>query len=199
MANPRGHTAIASTVVARHGRRWAGSRVRAKRCRQGRLAQIKLSELVEEYLAQHEAEPRTIAKLRWLLAKATCEFGDRCVFELRSEEIGAWRTRLPEGHRFEATQALRQVLNRAVAWNIIDSNPAKIGVDNPRRQHPEKRPFESWTDCASGALPSLASLHRLLSGGVPTARFAATFRSRPWSSRFSPSSERAFGPDRRPG
>jgi hypothetical protein len=33
--------------------------------RNGRLAQITLSELVAEYLAQHEAEPRTIAKLRW--------------------------------------------------------------------------------------------------------------------------------------
>ena len=114
--------------------------------RNGRLAQITLSELVAEYLAQHEAEPRTIAKLRWLLAKAICAFGDRRVVELRSDEIAAWRTGLPEGHRFEATQALRQVLNRAVAWRIIDSNPAKAGVDNPRRQHPEKRPFETWAE-----------------------------------------------------
>jgi integrase len=37
-------------------------------------------------------------------------------------------------------------LTRAVAWKIIDSNPAKAGVDNPRRQHPEKRPFESWAE-----------------------------------------------------
>jgi integrase len=114
--------------------------------RNGRAAQITLSELVEEYLAQHEAAPRTIAKLRWLLAKATRAFGDRRVVELRSDEIGAWRTTLSEGHRFEATQALRQVLNRAVAWRILDSNPARAGVDNPRRQHPEKRPFESWTE-----------------------------------------------------
>jgi integrase len=114
--------------------------------RNGRLGQITLSELAEAYLAQHEAEPRTIAKLRWLLAKATCALGDRRVVDLRSDEIGAWRTTLPEGHRFEATQALRQVLNRAVAWTIIDSNPAKAGVDNPRRQHPEKRPFESWAE-----------------------------------------------------
>ena len=114
--------------------------------RNGRLAQITLSGLAEEYLAQHEAEPRTTAKLRWLLAKATCALGDRRVVELRSDEIGAWRTTLPEGHRFEATQALRQVLNRAVAWKVIDSNPAKAGVDNPRRQHPEKRPFESWAE-----------------------------------------------------
>lgn len=114
--------------------------------RNARLAQITLSELAEEYLAQHEAEPRTIAKLRWLLTKATHALGDRRVVELRSDEIGAWRTTLPEGHRFEATQALRQVLNRAVAWKIIDSNPAKAGVDNPRRQHEEKRPFESWAE-----------------------------------------------------
>jgi hypothetical protein len=26
------------------------------------------------------------------------------------------------------------MLSRAVAWKIIDSNPAKAGVDNPRRQ-----------------------------------------------------------------
>src|SRR6266700_2947532 len=114
--------------------------------RNGRLAQITLSELVAEYLAQHEAQPRTIAKLRWLLAKAVCAFGDGRVVELRSDEIAAWRAGLPAGHRFEATQALRQVLTRAVAWRIIDSNPARAGVDNPRRQHPEKRPFETWAE-----------------------------------------------------
>src|SRR5439155_8704604 len=48
------------------------------------------------------------------------------------------------GHRFEATQALRQVLNRAVAWGLLDNNPAKRGVPNTPRRHKEKRPFESW-------------------------------------------------------
>src|ERR671936_591751 len=66
--------------------------------RNGRAAQITLSELAEEYLAQHEAAPRTLAKLRWLLAKATGVFGDRRVVDLRSDEIGAWRTTLPDGH-----------------------------------------------------------------------------------------------------
>jgi hypothetical protein len=114
--------------------------------RNGRLGQITLNELTDAYLAQHEAEPRTIEKLRWLLAKATDVFGERRVVDLPSDEIGAWRARLAEGHRFEATQALRQLLNRAVAWKVIDSNPAKVGVNNPRRQHPEKRPFESWPE-----------------------------------------------------
>lgn len=58
----------------------------------------------------------TIDKLRWLLAKATAVFGERRIGELTSQEIAAWRMTLSPGHRFEATQALRQVLHRAVAW-----------------------------------------------------------------------------------
>ncbi len=142
------------------------------RRRNGRLGQIMVSELVAQYLAQHEAAPRTIAKLRWLLAKGTGAFGERRVVDLRSDEIGAWRATLPEGHRFEATQALRQVLNRAVAWKIIDSNPAKAGVDNPRRQHPEKRPFESW-----GEIDALAAQLGPVYG--PMVVFAAATGLRP--------------------
>jgi hypothetical protein len=83
----------------------------------------------------------TIEKLRWLLGKAAAVFGDRPVGQLRSEEIGAWRIALSPGYRFEATQALRQMLNRAVAWGMIDYNPAKRGVPNPPRRSKEKRPF----------------------------------------------------------
>ncbi len=67
------------------------------------------------------------------------------IADLRSEEICAWRGTLPEGHRFEATQALRQVMNAAVAWELIDANPARRGVPNPYRPLSlEKLPFESW-------------------------------------------------------
>jgi hypothetical protein len=93
-------------------------------------AEMKLSELVTEYLEVHQAAPATIEKLRWLLAKATAAFGEVRLVELRAEEICAWRATLPEGHRFEATQVLRQVLHRAVAWQLIDVNPAKRGVSN---------------------------------------------------------------------
>jgi hypothetical protein len=75
------------------------------------------------YLTQHDAQPETIEKLRWLLAKAVGEFGDRRLGELRSQEIAAWRM-IAAGHRLEASQALRQVLARAVAWGMIDVNPA---------------------------------------------------------------------------
>jgi integrase len=107
---------------------------------------LTLSELVETYLAQHDVQPVTIDKLRYLLGKATAVFGDRRIGELTSQEIAAWRMNLSPGYRFEATQALRQVLHRAVAWGMIDVNPAKVGVDNPVRRRKEQHPFESWTE-----------------------------------------------------
>jgi integrase len=112
----------------------------------GRAATVTLAELVAEYLDVHNAAPATIAKLRWLLAKATDSLGAVRLVDLGAEAICAWQATLPDGHRFEATQALRQVLNRAVAWELIDVNPAKRGVDNPLRRFPEKRPFESWAE-----------------------------------------------------
>src|SRR6266542_5307048 len=112
---------------------------------------LTVAELVDAYLAQHDVEQVTIEKLRWLLGKAVAVFGDRPVGELRSHEIAGWRIALSPGYRFEATQALRQVLARAVAWGMIDVNPAKQGVDNQQRRRTEKRPFESWAQLASVA------------------------------------------------
>jgi integrase len=107
---------------------------------------LSLAELVEVYLAQHDVEQVTIEKLRWLLGKAVAVFGERPVGELCSEEIAAWRIALSPGYRFDATQALRQVLARAVVWGMIDVNPAKLGVDNPSPRRREQRPFESWAE-----------------------------------------------------
>jgi hypothetical protein len=110
----------------------------------GRAATLTLSEFVEEYLQAHPGLPATVSKLRWLLRKATAAMGDVRVIDLTPEQVCKWRMTIPEGHRYEATQALRQVLNRAVAWEILDSNPAKRGVPNPLRRSLEKRPFDSW-------------------------------------------------------
>jgi hypothetical protein len=60
--------------------------------------------------------------------------------DLDAREIAAWRMTLPTGHRFEATQALRQTLTRAVEWGLLDTNPAKTGVDNPQPPRREMRP-----------------------------------------------------------
>jgi integrase len=115
--------------------------------REQRIARrLTLAELVETYLAQHDVQPVTIGKLRYLLGKATAVFGDRMIGELTSQEIAEWRMDLSPGYRFEATQALRQVLHRAVAWGLLDVNTAKVGVDNPVRRRKEQHPFESWAE-----------------------------------------------------
>jgi integrase len=51
---------------------------------------------------------------------------------------------IPYGHRFEAIQALRQTLQRAVSRGMLNSNPAKQGVENRQRPRVEHRPFDSW-------------------------------------------------------
>ena len=107
---------------------------------------LTLAELVDVYLAQHDVQPVTIAKLRWLLDKAIAVLGERRIGELTSREIAEWRMKLSPGYRFEATQALRQVLSRAVVWGMIDLNPAKVGVDNPTPRRKEQRPFETWAE-----------------------------------------------------
>ena len=103
-----------------------------------------LNDLVGEYLRVHQAAPVTVAKLRWLLGKATATLGETRLAELSPRQVYAWRLTIPEGHRFEATQALRQVLNRAIDWGLIDFNPAKRGIRNSQRRPREKRPFDSW-------------------------------------------------------
>jgi integrase len=107
---------------------------------------LTLAEFVDEYLAQHEVSPVTLEKLRFLLSRAVQVFGDYHLDELDPAEISAWRMTVPPGYRFEATQALRQVLARAVVWGMLDVNPAKQGVENPQRRRTEKRPFESWEE-----------------------------------------------------
>src|SRR6266496_85524 len=92
---------------------------------------LTLGELVDEYLAQHDGEPETVEKLRWLLRKPVKAFGARRLPELRSQEIAAWRMTVPPGHRFEATQALRQLLARAVVWGLIEVNPGEAGSRQP--------------------------------------------------------------------
>ncbi len=72
-----------------------------------RAAALTLAEWVEEYLDAHQGERATVAKLRWLLGKATARLGDVRLADLSPEQVCAWRLTVPEGHRFEATQALR--------------------------------------------------------------------------------------------
>jgi integrase len=104
-----------------------------------------ISDLVERFLAQHQAAPATIARLKAMTKKATAAFGDVPARELLPDEIGAWAKRLPDGVRHDAMVALRQVLNAGVRWKVIEENPAKL-VPNPQPKREEIRPFETWAE-----------------------------------------------------
>jgi len=58
-------------------------------------------------------------------------------------EIAAWRASLPERLRYPATSALRQALAAAVAWELIEENPAKNAGKNPQPKARETRPLTS--------------------------------------------------------
>jgi integrase len=164
----QGEASLLSVMRRRH----SNGRSNSSGGKRGVGSTLTPKELVEEYLAQYDAEPETIDQLCWLHAKALGAFGGRRLPELRSQEIAAWRMTISPGHRFEATRALRQVLARAVVWGMIDSNPAKQGVDNPQPRRTEKRPFESWAQ-----LGELAA--RLGSRYGPPVLFAAATGLRP--------------------
>lgn len=140
--------------------------------RRASRSSMTLAALVTEYLLQHDAQPETTAKLRWLLGKSIAAFGDLPLSQLDSREIAAWRMELPRGHRFEATQALRQVLARAIEWQLIEVNPAKRGVDNPLPPRREMLPFDDPNQLEAVA-DALGAVHG------PMVRFAAATGLRP--------------------
>jgi integrase len=72
-------------------------------------------------------------------------FGEVPVRDLLPDELGAWAKRLPDGYRHDAHVALRQVLNAAVRWKVLDENPASH-VPNPPPKREEIRPFETWAE-----------------------------------------------------
>jgi len=138
--------------------------VRSSRLRRehGLVESPTVAEFVDVYLAQHEGEPETVAKLRWLLAKAVHAFGEKRLSELRSPAIAAWRMTPPSGHRFEATQALRQVLVRGVSWGLLDVNPAKLGVEDVRRTFRNGRIKTPKTKASVRAVPLQAIVRAAL-------------------------------------
>jgi hypothetical protein len=91
-----------------------GSRAEAQGALRNKLARLvpdrrsatrTLGEWVDEYLEAHQGERVTVAKLRWLLGKATAELGEVRLAELSPEQVCAWRLTVQEGHRPEATFA----------------------------------------------------------------------------------------------
>lgn len=76
---------FASRAEAEEALRRVLARLRPGGC----AATMTLSDLVEEYLGMHQVEPVTIAKLRWLLGKATSTLGSSRLADLSARDIYA--------------------------------------------------------------------------------------------------------------
>ena len=149
----RGRQVVVGLPISRYraaapaGGRWAdlrpGRRRNARFARRStgsvpaaRAATLTLVDFVEEYLLAHPGQRGDGCRSCAGYSEGDAELGDVRLIELTPEQVCTWRMSVPEGHRYEATQALRQVLNRAVAWKLLDYNPAKRGVPNPRPAEP---------------------------------------------------------------
>lgn len=105
------------------------------------MAELTLAELVHLYLERHAAavRPRTIATLRDRLRHASAAFGDVPLHDLErmTNEIAGWRARLPERAGHGIAQALRQVLDAAVRWELRPatrrSSPDRAASRRPGR------------------------------------------------------------------
>jgi integrase len=101
--------------------------------------------LVEEFFAQYDAEPNTVATNVSCAKHITRAFGDVRVDRLHVPAIAAWRKRLPIGSSYGIHKVLKQVLNYAVASGYIAKNPA-AEIPNKVPNRKTKLPFNNWQE-----------------------------------------------------
>jgi integrase len=109
-----------------------------------RRREVSFADLVDRFLAAHEADALTLTKLTAQLKRAKAELGARPIADLRPDELAAWRRSL-EANRHHQFRAVAQVLNQAVRWEWIEKSPARH-IANPKPKAPEIQPFTDWAE-----------------------------------------------------
>ena len=107
---------------------------------------VTLPELVDRYLAVHTGAESTRRMLRWKLDKALAVFGSVAPAKLTREEVERWSLTIPEGHRSETVQALKQTLRWAGKAGLIERHHPVLDVANPQPRRREVQHFETWAD-----------------------------------------------------
>ena len=125
----------------------------ARLCPGRRAAALTLGEWVEEYLEAHQGERVTVAKLRWLLGKATAELGSAPCRAL-------------------AGAGLRVAADRSGRASLRGDPGAAAGVESGGCLEADRRqPGQAWGAESWPALPGAATVRFL--GADPVARRAA--------------------------
>jgi integrase len=117
-----------------------------RRREQGPLESPTLAEFVDLYLAQHDGEPETVEKLRWLLAKAVRVFGERRLSPAPLIGDRGLADDDPSGAPLRSNAGPPPGACPRGQLGTARRHPAKLGVENPQRRYTEKRPFDSWEE-----------------------------------------------------
>ena len=160
-------------TVTRHGRGWRGywredgkrhstktvtKKGEARRllnAELGRLEQgdqyrppITVRELGDRFLAAHQAQPATIAKLRHQLKMINAVIGDVRASDVTGEAVEKWMVEkgYAQSYRWALVTALRQTYNWGIRAKLVDTNPGRmIRASKPKRGQ-RQLPFESWDE-----------------------------------------------------
>lgn len=131
---------------ATEARRWFRANVAPRLDRGGPSSAILYAAFAELYVARWSPgkATRTVATMNVRLAPSLEQFGAWRLAELEPavDDVVAWRATLPTEHaRYRATRAMRQVLNGAVRWRYIATNPAHEFGANRQPRAREVDPF----------------------------------------------------------
>jgi integrase len=112
------------------------------------------------------------------------EFGDVKLTDLErmSAVIAEWQATLPSAYRYAIIRSLRQVLEAAVRWDLMRTNPAKHAGPNPQPRREEVAFFESLADVDRLALElgqAGGVKHRISAAYGPIAIFGVETGLRP--------------------
>jgi integrase len=106
---------------------------------------ITFGDLADRYVEAHAAdcEPITSRNLRSRLARPRRAFGDASLVDLerRVPEIAAFRSSLPEKSAYAIMQAFSQVLEGAVGWGLVATNPVRRAGKTRQPRRAEVVPF----------------------------------------------------------
>jgi hypothetical protein len=103
------------------------------------------TDLARAFLDQYDKSPSRVEVVKWALAKAEARFGGTRLDRVNARDLGAWRQELPEAQRHQVFAVVRQVLEQAVRWRMLEQNPAR-DVKNPVPHRGEVQPFQSWAE-----------------------------------------------------
>ena len=153
---------------------------------QGLVESRTLAEFVEVYLTQHEGEPETTEKLRWLLQKAVRVFGERRLGELRSPAIAAWRMTIAPGTGSKPRRRSARCSPGRSAGGCSRSTRPSSGSRTRSGAIRRSGPFDSWDEVYALA----GRARRALRPDGPLRRGHGCARRSGWRSRTGTSTAR---------